>query len=129
MELDLLDAFIFLLLKEYKVVIYSTVYISIVLKFKMQPSFLFDLQHSLLVHQVDLRSVHLLCLVALDLHCVGHYSFHQEGGWLEVYVFGLLETLKPGFLSDFVQVVDHLSSYLIIFAQLLKIAFNSLACG
>ena len=34
MELDLLDAFIFLLLKEYKVVIYSTVYISIVLTFK-----------------------------------------------------------------------------------------------
>lgn len=34
MELDLLDAFIFLLLKEYKVVIYSTVYTSIVLTFK-----------------------------------------------------------------------------------------------
>lgn len=82
----------------------------------MQSSFLFNFQHSLLVHLVDLRSVHLLCLVALNLHCVCYYSFHQEWGWLEVYVFGLLETLKPRFLSDFVQVVYHLSSYLIIFA-------------
>ena len=93
----------------------------------MQSSFLFDLQHSFLVHLVDLRSVNLLCLVSLDFHCVGYYSFNQEGGWLEVYVFGLLETLKPRFLSNFVQVVYYLSSYLIIFAQLLKTSFNSLA--
>lgn len=74
------------------------------------PSFLVDLQHSLLVKLIDLRPVELFGLVALDLHRVGEDAPVHEGLSLEVNVLSLLETLQSSFLADLCQILDELAS-------------------
>ena len=88
------------------------------------PSFLVDLQHSLLVKFVNLRPVELLGLVTLDLHRVGEDTPVHEGLSLKVNVLGLLETLQSSFLANLCQILDELSSDGLISAQVLVVAFD-----
>jgi hypothetical protein len=62
------------------------------------------LEHALLVEEVDLGTVELLGLVALDLHRVGEDAAREEGLRLEVDVLHLLEALQSALLPHCVQV-------------------------